>query len=411
MRLIPDQNRSLWFGAVIGAAMLMVPQLALADDASDLTMSVLIDAGANIAPAQPVGSSIWGQQLTDRASQLMLDQAVVTLEKPLVTTGDEYTFGFRAQTLYGTDARYSHVMGQFDLGNPHRNQFMIVDMNVSTHMPIWFDGGVDLKVGQYVTPIGVETSIANGSSTNYFYTHSYMFNFGEPVMQTGAVATLHVLSNLDFYVGLDQGVDAWFGPDGDNNSALAAYGGINLTLLDGDLNILGLTHSGPETGRNNHDFQYNNDLSITYKLSAENTVITELGLIRDDYASANGFGIDEYFVHTVSDGLTLISRAEFWRDDRGYFVYECPTNQDFALFQRWQKNTVIMMFPHGVDYAGLTLGANIKLAEYLGFGGQTIARPEIRYDRTLNDMHVYSDFKDVQQVTFGLDFLVPFTVF
>ena len=70
-----------------------------------------------------------------------------------------------------------------------------------------------------------------------------------------------------------------------------------------------------------------------------------------------------------------------------------------------------MMFPHGVDYGALTLGANIKLADYLGVGGKILARPELRYDRSLNDMHVFNGFHDIQQVTFGLDFLVPVTVF
>ena len=377
-----------------------------ADDANgDITLNALINFGANFAPQQGAGTPIWGQQLTDKASQLVLDQAVMTLEKPLDNAADEYTFGFIAQTLYGVDARYTRVMGQFDLGNLHRNQFAVVDLNVTAHLPILFAGGIDLKFGQIATPIGVETTLASSNP------HTYMFNFGEPVMQTGLFSTLHVLPNLDVYAGVDQGVDAWLGPDGDNNSVLAAFGGFNLTLLDGDLNILGLTHSGPETARDNRDFQYDNDLTITYKLTKQTKFMTEFGLIRDDYAHANGFGVNEYVVHTVSDGLTLISRLELWRDDRGYFVYECPSNQDFALFQRWEKNTVIMMFPHGVDYGALTLGANIKLADYLGVGGKILARPELRYDRSLNDMHVFNGFHDIQQVTFGLDFLVPVTVF
>ena len=54
-----------------------------------------------------------------------------------------------------------------------------------SHLPWITDGGIDLKVGQYPTPLGYETI---DPSTNPFYSHSYIFQFGLPFKHTGALA-------------------------------------------------------------------------------------------------------------------------------------------------------------------------------------------------------------------------------
>ena len=124
-----------------------------------------------------------------------------------------------------------------------RNQFDIVEANALLHLPLLFEGGVDIKAGQYSTPLGYEVI---DPSTNPFYSHSYIFNFGLPLKHTGVLTTSHVSSLLDVYLGVDTGSNTTFGPLGENNSAIAFIGGVNLTLMDGNLTILALTHIGPE---------------------------------------------------------------------------------------------------------------------------------------------------------------------
>ena len=88
-------------------------------------------------------------------------------------------------------------------------------------------GGIDLKVGQYPTPLGYETI---DPSTNPFYSHSYIFQFGLPFKHTGGLAMTHVNDMLDIYAGIDTGTNTTFGPLGDNNGAIGGIGGFNLTL-------------------------------------------------------------------------------------------------------------------------------------------------------------------------------------
>ena len=84
-----------------------------------------------------------------------------------------------------------------------RYQFDVVEANVLAHLPWLTEGGIDLKVGQYPTPLGYETI---DPSTNPFYSHSYIFQFGLPFKHTGALTTTHVNSMLDIYAGADTGI-------------------------------------------------------------------------------------------------------------------------------------------------------------------------------------------------------------
>ena len=65
---------------------------------------------------------------------------------------------------------------------------------------------------------------------NVFYSKSYIFNFGVPFNDLGALGTLHVNKYLDIYAGINRGVNMALS---DNNSSLAFEGGFGLNLLDG----------------------------------------------------------------------------------------------------------------------------------------------------------------------------------
>jgi len=83
-------------------------------------------------------------------------------------------------------ARYTQFLGELNRVIPdQRYQFDVVEANVLAHLPWLTEGGIDLKVGQYSTPLGYETI---DPSTNPFYSHSYIFQFGLPFKHTGAPA-------------------------------------------------------------------------------------------------------------------------------------------------------------------------------------------------------------------------------
>ncbi len=307
-------------------------------------LSAQIDAGVTGNPAGP--KTNFGQLFTDKPNTVLLNQILLTANKPLDPKATGFDWGFKLQGMYGSDTRYTHFLGELDRVNPNdRNQLDVVEANVLLHLPVLFSGGIDVKAGQYSTPLGYETI---DPSTNPFYSHSYIFDFGLPFKHTGVLTTSHVNTLLDVYLGVDTGVNTSFGPLGDDNGAVAFLGGVNLTLLDGNLTVLALTHLGPENATRalspvgfnaNGYYRYLNDVVVTYKATPKLTLVTEANLIRDDYdgigrsgipQSANAFGVAQYASYTYSDTITLNGRAEIYRDDNNFFVAGYGANNGFV---------------------------------------------------------------------------------
>jgi hypothetical protein len=385
-------------------------------------LSAQIEGGVSFNPAGPKQN--FGQLFTDKANTVLLNQILLTANKPLDPKATDFDWGFKLQGMYGSDARYTHFLGELDRALPEdRNQFDIVEANVLLHLPVFFDGGVDLKAGQYSTPLGFETI---DPSTNPFYSHSYIFSFGLPFKHTGFLTTSHVNSLLDVYLGLDTGSNTTFGPMGENNSAIAFLGGVNLTLMDGNLTVLALTHFGPENASRalspigfNADgyFRYFNDIVVTYKATTELTLTTEFNWIRDDFgatgfatgkpSASNGFGVAQYASYTFSDTITLNGRAEVFRDDNNFFVAGFGANNGFDQFQKGFA-TPLTAALHATTYGAITLGVTYKPADMPAPISGLLVRPEVRYDRDLGGNKAFNSNKDNGSFTIASDFVLTF---
>src|SRR5437868_13546411 len=244
-----------------------------------------IDGGITFNPASPQDNQNFGRFFDDRANEPLVNQLVINLERPLAPQPGEFDWGFKLQFMYGSDARYIHSLGLFsDTAATSIVQPDLVEGYLNLHFPIISEGGLDLKLGKFVTLEGAETI---DPRTNFFYSHTYIFNFGIPFNHTGALATFHASKLLDLYSGITQGVNTSIE---DNNDSPAFHGGVGLNLLDGKLTALVSTHIGPETPNDDRHNRYLNDLTITAKAAKNLTSITDLNFIYDDAADATGLG-------------------------------------------------------------------------------------------------------------------------
>jgi hypothetical protein len=384
-------------------------------------LSAQIEGGVTLNPAGPKND--YGQLFTDHPNQLMLNQILLTANKPLDPKATGFDWGFKLQGMYGSDARYTQFLGELNSVNPgDRNQFDIVEANLLFHIPV-LEGGIDVKAGQYSTPLGYETI---DPSTNPFYSHSYIFNFGLPLKHTGILTISHVSPMLDVYLGADTGVNTTFGPLGEDNSAIAFLGGVNLTLMGGNLTILALTHIGPENSSRvlstlgpagfNADgyYRYLSDIVMTYKASDALTLTTEANWIRDDFggyytsgkpSAANAFGIAQYVSYTLNDAITLNGRVEVYRDDNNFFVASFPGNNFVSAEQGF---TVGVGASAPTTYSELTLGVTWKPANLPPVISGLLIRPEVRYDQALTNTHPYNGGRDNGAFTAASDFVLTF---
>ena len=278
------------------------------------------------------------------------------------------------------------------------------------HTPWLFSGGIDIKAGQFVTLEGAETI---DPTTNYLYSHSYIFNFGIPLMHTGIMTISHVDPLVDIYAGVTTGVNTTFG---DVNVANPSFhGGIGLNLLVGNLTILATTHIGAQTpntnGTNNTiDFitacncnpgttlRYLNDITATWKINNSWTLITDANFILDDgtYSNAagsstfhpNGYGIAQYAIYTVNDWLKVVGRVEVWRDNNNFFVAAFPGNFDFVNAEHGFVNTSIAVGPLGaeppISRSPAASTSRRRFRQGTPLLQSITFRPEVRYDTSLN---------------------------
>ncbi len=358
-----------------------------------LTVSGHVQAGVTLNGDNPTSGLNFGHLFTDRANEPLLNQTLLTVQRRLDPNAADYDFGFKAQLMYGSDARYTHFLGMFNYIINDRNQFAPIELYAIAHVPWVFSGGIDIKAGQYVTLLGVETI---DPTTNYLYSHSYTFNFG-PFQNTGIMTISHIDPMLDVYAGVDTGLNTTFGNRiGDTNSAIAFMGGFGFNLFDGNLTILANTHIGPENPDTpataaacacnpNHALRYMNDINVTWKVTPSFTLIFQGSYYRDDGFRASAYGAVQYAIYTVNDWLKLVGRVEVWRDNNNFFVAAFPGNFDLVNLQMGFPNTAIFG-PAPTTYFDITAGLNIspELPQGTPWLKSITFRPEVRYDASLN---------------------------
>jgi hypothetical protein len=372
--------------------------------ASSIELNAQIEGGIVANPDSPKDN--FGQLFTDKANQLQLNQILLTVGRTIDPKETGWDVGFKLQALYGSDARYTHFLGELDRVTADRDQLDITEASITVHAPLLSEGGVDFKLGQYPTPIGYETI---DPSTNPFYSHSYIFNFGLPLKHTGGYATIHATDVIDIWAGGDTGVNTSLG-GGDNNSAPAALFGFGLNLLGGDLTVLALSHIGPENpsrvvpNANSYN-RYINDAVITYKATAKLTFTTETNYIRDDYYRAEGYGAAQYASYALPDSITLNARGEIYRDSKGFYVAAFPGNLDFVDAEIGRPTTVIGAPP--TTYGAVTIGATFKPPMPAPVA-TLMLRPELRYDRSLNGTAPFNGGREKGAFTLAADVVIGF---
>jgi len=367
------------------------------------TISGWIDGGITFNPDTPRDNQNFGRLFDDRANEPLLNQAVINFERVLAAQPGEFDWGFKAQFMFGSDARYIHSLGLLDsVMKTNLYQPDIVEAYVSLHLSLLTERGVDVKLGKWVTLEGAETI---DPRTNVFYSHTYIFNFGIPFNHLGALFTVHTTNWLDLMAGVTRGVNTSVE---DNNDSPAFDGGVGLNLNEGKLVVSASTHIGPETPNNNSALRYLNDITVTWKIRDKLTSITGMNYARDDLANADGFGVAQYFTYAITDKVTAKIRGEIWRDDKGFFVAQFADPHDPVRALDGEATIDPRTIGGGrTTYGALTVGLDIKPAVPKPLTGLTI-RPELRVDHSLNGTRSFNDSKDQTLFTAAVDAIITF---
>ena len=353
-----------------------------------------------------IGANNWGSPFNgpitfnDRAWQGQMNQLYLVNEK-LLDTEDGPDWGGRVDLLYGTDYIYTTARGldgnllyQPNPAGTGGAPSWASSKDYGLAMPQLYGelGAADhaVKFGHFYTIIGYEVVPAIG---NFFYTHAYTMQYGEPFTHTGVLDTWTPNDQLTVYGGITNGWDNFSDPinyfginnpgyPGANSNA-AFLGGVTFKNSDASQALTTTVSSGNEIGsfaqngtgnignRSIVSNVYTNELSdkLTYVFQNDLGWQFNANPATQNVGQAAGlaqwYGINQYMFYNISDSLVGGMRFEWFRDNNGTRVINPIRNAIFGG-------------PYGSGYAGnfwqATWGLNWKP------NNNWIIRPELRYD-------------------------------
>jgi hypothetical protein len=366
-----------------------------------------VEMGVTGNPDDPKSDINFGHLFTDRANQFDLNQALLTIERPLAPEEGKWDWGFKLQPMYGSDARYTHLMYFLDDYSNDYYEFDIVEMYANAHLPYVTKGGIDLKGGIFVTLMGAEVIYAPG---NPFYSHSYIFNYGIPLKHWGGMITMHATDQIDLHVGGVTGINtSWT----DNNDNPAFHCGASWKSKNEKAFVFASFHYGPENDTQyekpgfggvdaNSDCRYIGDLVLTFKPLEKLTLITDLNYGKDDGFDAEWYGGAQYAIYEVCKWLKAGIRGEVFRDDDAFAVVQFHENDDFLDLQRGRPTRPQTVSGGDTTYYELTTGVTISPCDSVAF------RPELRWDWSDGDTDPYDNFHKSHQFTLAMDMIIKF---
>lgn len=350
----------------------------------------------------------------DRAGEYQMNQLYLSLGRAVKSSPNAWDFGGRVDLLYGTDYFFTTAIGleTRSNGSPHWNSsdgpratelttglfssaalygLAMPQLYGEVYAPVL--GGVNFKLGHFYTTVGYEDVRA---PKNFFYSHSYTKQYGEPFTHTGVLSTFDFGPNVDAHFGVTRGWDTWEDPN-DKPGYLA---GITLCAKRRTSLAFAL-HTGREDVEGINDrtvyslvFTRRINPALTYVLQHDfgmesNREIDDVGQ-RDD---AKWYSLVNYLYWDMSEALALGMRVEWFRDQDNARVLEIPVER----------------LTSGGNYAEVTLGANWKPTPRL------LVRPEVRWDTSdalarIGDFPIrpFVDGTQDHQFLFGTDVIFRF---
>lgn len=328
-----------------------------------------------------------------RTKRLLLNQLNLYLERA-VSAEDSWDIGGRVDVMIGTDAPFTQATSlEFsdagrqkivgDTSKDHNlTRFAFPQFYLEVYAPYF--GGITAKLGHFYTIIGYEVVTA---PDNFFYSHAYTMQYGEPFTHTGALFTVNLpwVENLSLTVGAVNGWDS-FTADIDDawnfigglswNNGVEGAGALSLALSAIHGTIVGNHGRLDRLTRSLYSFVLSYDITddLHFVLQHDHGWEEQPGTSDE----AHWYGLNSYLFYDLTEMLSLGTRMEWFRDEGG---------------------TRVLGNGKSANFYEMTFGVNFKPTNWLK------VRPEIRYDWA-EKARPYDDGSQDDQLLFALDVVV-----
>ena len=349
-----------------------------------------------------IGANGWGADwngpitFNDRSWQGQMNQLYLVNER--ILKEDQFSWGGRIDLLYGTDFLYTVAAGldayrstpdPLGLTGPRWNTNRYYGLAMPQLYGELGSQELNVKFGHFYTLIGYEVVPAIG---NFFYTHAYTMQYGEPFTHTGVLGTWVPNDQLTIIGGITNGWDNWDdglengAPIGNQNypnynSNASFLGAVTFSSSDGSQALTLANSSGNQLSgfqdpsganfvgnRTVTSIVYTNEFTdkLTYVYQSDFGYQAHANAPYQTQGQQNGsaywYGANQYLFYNFTDYLIGGLRFEWFRDNNGTRVVSglregSPGAGGFAG-----------------NFWAMTWGLNYLI------GNNTIIRPELRYD-------------------------------
>lgn len=315
----------------------------------------------------------------DRLNEFQLNQFNLFVQKTVDLEAKSFDFGGRLEAMFGTDSRFTQATGLDDkvMSNNALGFYDLAIPQAYVELFAPIGNGLTAKIGHFYTIMGQEVVMA---PNNFFYSHAYIMQYGEPFTHTGVLFNYALNDNFTLNIGsvngwdnFDQNLSQWSFLGGVSWANDQATSSIAWSVISGDskdrisanktLSSLVISHSFTDKLR----YIFQHDVGFEENATQQNT-------------TAYWYGVNQYLFYDLSTNLSLALRGEWFRDNNG---------------------TRLGIGRLG-DYFELTAGVNWQAMPWLKF------RPELRYDWTSTDIPLYNNQTQEQQLRIGMDVVVLF---
>jgi len=357
-----------------------------------------ISQGFTWNPDNPANRFNGPVTFNDRSNEYQMNQAYLFAERAVDTGGCGWDIGGRVDALYGTDSRFTMATGLDDNIIMDRDARFYKMAIPQMYAEVGYND-LSVKLGHFYTIIGYEVVTA---PDNFFYSHAYTMQYGEPFTHTGALASFAYDDNWSITGGITRGWDNWE----DNNDDIDFLGGLTWTSCDGDTSVAWAMTTGAQDDAGNNN-RYMQSVVVSHKLNCRTTYVLQSDYGHEDDAvtmqnigaapttgDAEWYGINQYLFYEINPCLTAGVRYEWFADDDGVRVAGLGTPRGIplnAVASHWQA---------------VSCGLNYK------WSPNVMIRPEARWDWVdplvqVND-YPFDDFTDGSQFLLGTDVIVTF---
>jgi len=353
--------------------------------ASQFRFSGWIAQGVTLNTRSPRDRSNFPVTFNDGSNEYQMNQLYLVAERTV--RDDAWSVGGRVDMLYGTDHRYTMARGlevNRDLSpkwNSEDHGLAMPQVYAEAFAPV--GTGFHIKAGHFYTILGYETVTA---PDNFFYSHAYTMQYGEPFTHTGVLAATDV-GPVKLQAGVTRGWDNWE----TNYDEYGFLGGASWTSYDERTSLAFALHTGPEEGplspqtnqtysRTTYSIVFSHNLYGPWSCVLQHDMGVDRNVVRDG-SDARWYGLNMYLFREITEHWKLGYRFEWFRDDDGTRI----------------------VAGQAADYYQMSLGLNYAPSDRLRI------RPSLRWDWTgEQDFRPFADGRRDDQILLDCDVILQF---